>query len=1796
MFSNIDGSSVALHERSFSRNNIPMSMRRPSKAGLVQNIRSASISSTGSVVHNTCERNENTSPSKGYTPEWKRRLIQGQLDAGEQPDLFTGARTDLEAMFQPPSPLSTQAAANRGQIRSPQLHGHYTMHRNETSFPSSPPSYAVDRDNDMGSQELEESPSVIRQRTMSTQKPRQMRYRMVDPQEYSRNNSIQADKGAQEASKPELRDPSSFSETPLSTLSKGTASSSMIVPTSAPQPPDPARQVSSQSVVQNEALSPILMSPTKDQYGRIIFAPVTEVPAAQLKSKLESLRRSQKFLDATIRESDLEQGNSESTQELVQLGAFINCQRGGRSAEGSFRHRMLSPCDTSDMLPEDSLQASTPKQFPSLRQDTFSKSPVLPSAPYPSPERTGRCRELLRPIPTFSAPLVPSLRPFSQHTSSTEVDSALRLDSEGPQTPRSDDYPKISSNKFGSGKLNGYTFHEEVSYHSYSDESKFGTISKESISAGNKAATKFDLSVLSKYDLSTASAGDSKLLVDAVAKKFEPDSESKRPRSSPSKGPTPKRRRTLHESDVAYGTEHGPNSRTSSLESVQQLTQRMQPALGKKRKDRLLVAPQLAAAPHILASRSILRPRNPTPRASEYCGSQAVFDHVDVNESQFGDDSVVSDASASFAAPARTPRSTTARKPSIKTQDFLDEAEKIMAMIRNKARPVGLSSVEESEAENQSSKLEQYDSFEESSVEPLSRPPSRDGHPIPRNLAKQDDPELILRLKKYEEQSEIDDVMSSLRSLGMARDDTTEGEEIQSQFDGRIQEVKSKPIMEEIVDSDLNVHIVPNPLLQSHGPRFPAECSHGSSQTSNRSTSSKNSESWKTIPPQNVSHLIPDQVGNMVFDRQQYMWVKQKHFARLASPRNILLSEDSEDDPFASIPDLTVDLTTEMRNLKLSTAQKPSVSQQPITGTDSKAVTPTRIPRPSSSTLKSSLKRTKMRASAHTDQFPIHNNETLLENDREMEYEFTLHENRIKTSPPRKTISFSSPIASIIREVVKGDSDEKDKEKSSERVLLENLKSKSVDQAWVRSRSSIPRPKGTPTGSKCNISRHVSAVGPPFVPHPVSRIDEQDENNTSALEGLVIPDEQSVLIPNQELDEFDCDEAEEVIGTNEESALVPADKADASISFLVTPAAARTVSCPVPSNNGPVIGQYVGTLSLSPLSEFTLNNYEQSMGLEFSYVVADHRLYTGSGSKRTMTLAVKNLVNRIAEVVPFEPDWEELQELSLAKKSLSSLHKLDEFCGGLVTLDASNNALSQLDGVPHGMRHLKITHNQLSELTGWGHLTNLQYIDVSNNELKSLSALRSLVHLRDIKADNNKITSISDLIFHDGIQRLRARGNLIEELDFEGTTMHHLVDLDLKNNQITTAQHIEALTNLSSLNLEHNRLQWFKTKKNKKYRSLKYLTLSDNDIVNLDVSSFPSLRVLHADRNNIETITGFANTRHLDSLSLREQKQGTLDLKFLSHCYEVRKLFLSGNFLVNFKLTFDFLNLQYLEIANCGMEALPENIGQLCPNLRVVNANFNAINDLRPLREIPRLKKLLLAGNRLEMRKERVVDVLTQMPHLKTLDLRGNPLTLGFYHPLQLATQLTVSAATDSYKTTETANESGSFELSASDGDKDAKFSKRLDIQTRMRRRIYEVLIIGSCERLKNLDGLSISRSEDKTGDNIWQRLKERGLIVEKESPFALKDAIHQTPSSSSLHNNNIPRKTIRTFGIIQENGEELLEMIASNEAWRYSSRASSRPPMAATIQPQANGISCINHAIKADESSRWAVEDSFAG
>lgn len=170
--------------------------------------------------------------------------------------------------------------------------------------------------------------------------------------------------------------------------------------------------------------------------------------------------------------------------------------------------------------------------------------------------------------------------------------------------------------------------------------------------------------------------------------------------------------------------------------------------------------------------------------------------------------------------------------------------------------------------------------------------------------------------------------------------------------------------------------------------------------------------------------------------------------------------------------------------------------------------------------------------------------------------------------------------------------------------------------------------------------------------------------------------------------------------------------------------------------------------------------------------------------------------------------------------------------------------------------------------------------------------------------------------------------------------------------------------------------------------------------------------------------------------------------------------------------------------------------------------NYNALRDIEPLLGIVRLQKLFLAGNRVS-RLRRTATVLQNLnAELAQIDMRNNPLTVGFYMPQSAVSKVeqrivlsTPNSPQDEDDADEvTAARAGqAYLLPPFDKDDDKTARERLDEDTKLRRRVYEMLLVASCKDLSTLDGLEVEREDVGRKDEIWDRLRELGVLREKE-------------------------------------------------------------------------------------------------
>jgi Leucine-rich repeat (LRR) protein len=281
-------------------------------------------------------------------------------------------------------------------------------------------------------------------------------------------------------------------------------------------------------------------------------------------------------------------------------------------------------------------------------------------------------------------------------------------------------------------------------------------------------------------------------------------------------------------------------------------------------------------------------------------------------------------------------------------------------------------------------------------------------------------------------------------------------------------------------------------------------------------------------------------------------------------------------------------------------------------------------------------------------------------------------------------------------------------------------------------------------------------------------------------------------------------------------------------------------------------------------------------------------------------------------------------------------------------------------------------------------------------------------------------------------------------------------------------------------------------------KALRSIRICRNRTTFLDVDRyFPKLESLYVDGNSLTQISGLEHLRHLRTLSAREQLLD--DESDMETCVgnllrnsEVRNLYLSLNPTYTMQISQHLLSLQRLELASMGLKELPDNFGQLTPNVRSLNLNFNSITDLRPLLNIKRLSELLLAGNKLERLRANAM-VLGKLGTLSKLDWRDNPLTLRFYAPASENRIMSLRSKPSEEQLTDR------FVLPNGDVEADVQHLTRLDYETRIRRRVTEMMLANLCKNLRDLDGLPFEKARVLVKDDVWERLLFLGVIQRKQ-------------------------------------------------------------------------------------------------
>ncbi|KAL8943033.1 MAG: hypothetical protein Q9216_001321 [Gyalolechia sp. 2 TL-2023] len=1746
-----------LKERSSSNLNVPRHRDSesayhsgsPSAKKPTGSKRNTTATSVPSVAQDTVQyRNLKSSPTKeneaGSTPDWKRRVLQGKV-GGTGPDLF--GPIGLESIFKPPT------VGRASKVLDKQKRGRKYQPVQVDEFPSSPPAFP----SDLAS--VERSGGTTDRRRLSLLKQMEI---LEEVSEGDSRNSLP------KASNPEIEEAEDTSQiinfvTPDSELAEDDHNevlSQVLLPKKHEKHRNDWLKADQLSTDQSQgpAGAPNLRSSgqkspecnKEDQGNGAIPSPVPENLAARLSDWTNH---------------SLPDDLSTGTDLYAANGGFINVRRGGYSNEGSFHRRPLSPSSLPDFdAPE--LRSPSPARHRFSNRSRKSSIPEeLNNQPRSAPITPRRKQEkspgsldeprssgsplklfdkydtftnerLIRRISKFERSVHESeeeqseqeSQPKSSVRSTKELTPPRHCPPEGLATKRSS--RRIDS--FGAGQLDSYSFEAE---HKYDPEARPASHVRKDHSATDLPNDNFRFHTFIDKHQDTEHINIQIEATETVNGKRLP--------LSPVKGSRAKRRRTLRSSEElkleihqyakptqVSSVRHAENNvdKDTQFQVASSPSSVGKSLAGTKRKDARYDSDSQAADPKVLALRQMLRPRTPTPSQR---GSQQEFstqrdhgaerlnvDQPDRAESVSMDldhqTQTLAGELATFTLNMAQDMTQGARKPSVTTADFFNEAKQIMQLIRKQGRPQSSQAIseeeEEEEEEPESGSDERLQAqLEQSTIDEFSRPPSREGARLRqlREPAKVD-ARVVSHLRKFEDTDDLGLALpSSVKSMhiNQSHDPTPSPDKsAEGVFQRSGSEPQSDPPNIRIRTQMQGQTKVGGVRSEQNGPQTATRTSVQSttSESSNSSTNrsvptgssrgSRGSGTKAVIAPQVVSHLLSDNVGAMTFDHSKQVWVKRKSSQKPQSRgSHSRTGSDVTEDLFKDIPDLTVDehqehqcTLTNVTSIKVlgsasdqisshdhgvehpdaNLSSRPQTTESAATETVDQSSAPSKFSRFGSSGPVPGTRATSWGDEILTQkvvqtQTHSHNGNRKGNRDthsEEVEHEISILEGRTSEIPHHGHHSQRQPrvvtvaFSSPLVDQVQILNDDVDAAASWDDESDLDLADSPVRDD-ARSLSASQR--RTSSGfRKTSSYRNASRRASIGFARPMSRVDENEE--LTFLQAFQGPH-------------------------------------NASKELIVTTPLPASHNAPLPSALSSAQASSIG-FQLSPLSEFTVHKSEKLETRDGRHVARHRGLLATHEVEGPLSLAIQDLVKKLTDVEPYEPYWDHIRHLDLRNRKLQTLHMLDEYCAQVEDLDVSHNEISQLHGAPRWIRHMKARHNSLSDLTSWAHLRNLQYLDITGNQIQSLIGFQNLVHLRELRADDNQIEGLEGILELDGLIRLRLRGNRIKVINFEACNLVRLTDLDLRQNELVEVRGLARLPGLKHLDLSNNKLE--KLSPLGAMPSLQDLRLANNQLHTIDMGEFPNLQQLDIDKNSVAEISNLSSHRYLEVLSWREQRLDGVPHESsvqYQHCRNVRELYLSGNSLSTFDPEGHLLNLQHLELASTGLQSLGGNFGIKCSNLRVLNLNFNALSELRPLLGIVKLEKLHLAGNRIS-RLRRTGSVLERIgAELTELDLRQNPVTLGYYigqQPQQILDKQQLILASNSEGSDDPDDSFNnlrnqiSYQLPPLETTVDDAARQRLDEDTKMRR----------------LDGLDLDRRKIASKDGVWERLRELGVITDK--------------------------------------------------------------------------------------------------
>lgn len=276
-------------------------------------------------------------------------------------------------------------------------------------------------------------------------------------------------------------------------------------------------------------------------------------------------------------------------------------------------------------------------------------------------------------------------------------------------------------------------------------------------------------------------------------------------------------------------------------------------------------------------------------------------------------------------------------------------------------------------------------------------------------------------------------------------------------------------------------------------------------------------------------------------------------------------------------------------------------------------------------------------------------------------------------------------------------------------------------------------------------------------------------------------------------------------------------------------------------------------------------------------------------------------------------------------------------------------------------------------------LINLQVLNISHTAIVDLSPLRNLTGLLEVNASYTNIEDATALRYSDNMTKLNLSFTKVSDLGFV-ERMAHLEQLELRGTRITDFNILGNITTLKLLDIAGTGAQAVNPLST--LTNLSELNLSGTMVEDLNpISGLKQLKTLYLDSSRVVQLTPLKSLENLEKVSVNWTQVGDLTalvpLKKLQRVYcdhtliqkDIAESFMAANPRV--LVIYDSEDMRgwwnalpeawktaFIKSASIGQNPTNEELARI-PNLDSINiSGVQAIKDLEPLRNVPRLRAL----------------------------------------------------------------------------------------------------------------------------------------------------------------------------------------------------------------------------------------------